>query len=232
VARAVRTASKRAFGLVAILVVWVAVAELVLQLACLSPRVETIVTGTGPQPLVPDARLGLRGNDAYPDHDEWGYRNAARPERAEVVALGDSILTPLYRREVVDYRDPRIEAGLAVIRTSLARIAERCRESGPRLVVVFIPTKENVFAGRIPPLETRAPLPQLVADEEALKRTLIADLEDLDVEDVDLLGPLRAAPAQPYFEDLDGHPSAAGHEAIAAEIDRILQEDLITARSR
>jgi hypothetical protein len=26
----------------------------------------------------------------YPDHDEWGYRNAARPERVEVVALGDS----------------------------------------------------------------------------------------------------------------------------------------------
>jgi hypothetical protein len=96
-----------------------------------------------------------------------------------------------------------------VIRTSLARIAERCRESGTRLVVVFIPTKENVFAGRIHHLETHARLPQLVADEEALKRTLIADLEDLD-----------------------GHPSAAGHEAIAAEIDRILQEDLLTARSR
>jgi hypothetical protein len=42
VGEALRTASRRTFGLVAILVEWVAVAELVLQLACLSPRVETI----------------------------------------------------------------------------------------------------------------------------------------------------------------------------------------------
>ena len=138
----------------------------------------------------------------------------------------------VYRREVVDYRDPRIEAGLAVIRASHARIAERCRETGTRLVVVFIPTKENVFAGRIHHLKAHAPLPQLVADEEALKRTLIEDLDDLHVEYVDLLGPLRSAPAQPYFEHLDGHPSAAGHDAIAGEPDRILHEDLITARSR
>ena len=64
------------------------------------------------------------------------------------------------------------------------------------------------------------------------RRTLIEDLDDLHVEYVDLLGPVRSAPAQPYFEHPDGHPSAAGHEAIAGELDRILQEDLITARSR
>ena len=94
------------------------------------------------------------------------------------------------------------------------------------------PDEENVFAARIHHLEAHAHLPQLVAAEEALKRTLVEDLEDLDVEYVDLLGPLRAAPAQPYFEDLDGHPSVAGHDAIANEIDRILQEGVITVRSR
>jgi hypothetical protein len=409
-ARALRTAGRRTVGVLAIVVVWAVVIEGALQLACLIPAVRALVTGAGPQPLIPDQRLGLRGNAAYPDHDEWGYRNPARPARAEVVALGDSqtygtgvrrdeawppalerrlgvnvynmgnpnfgaphywlelehalslephvvlvtvyfgndfydafrlaainaevgafvdgevldraqaleaqaplatigqtlfeptvgerrelgtvrrllsqysrsyslastlsrrlserarlpqvesrefastwrsltaerralasaydgddwrtILTPLYRREVVDYRDPRIEAGLAVIRASLAHITERCQEAGVRLIVVFIPTKENVFAGRIHHLEAHAPLPQLVADEEALKQTLVEDLEALDVEYVDLLGPLRGAPAQPYFEDLDGHPSVAGHEAIATEIDRILKEDLLTARRR
>ena len=34
------------------------------------------------------------------------------------------------------------------------------------------------------------------------------------------------------FEALDGHPSAAGHEAIATELDRVLQEELMTARGR
>lgn len=398
---------RRALTAVAMLAVWVAVVELALQLLCLSPRLEAVVTGRGPEPLVPDARLGLHGNAAYPDHDEWGYRNAERPKRAAVVVLGDSqtygtgvnrdqawppalqrrlgttvysmatpnfgtaqysveleraltlepevvlvtvyfgndiydafrlatlnpeigalapgdllrageelekdaplattgqtlfepatverrslstprrllsqysrlynaastlsrrlaergerpkapvaprdvqttwralsaeqraltsayddgewhtILTASYRRTVVDYRDPRIVAGFAVMRGSLARIAARARGAGVRLVVVFIPTKENVFAGRIRDFSQHALLQDLVADEEALKRTAIADLNVLGVEHLDLLGALRDAPAQPYADTMDGHPNVAGHEAIAAEIAHFLQGNAI-----
>lgn len=39
---------------------------------------------------VGDERLGQRGNRLLPDHDEEGWRNASRPARAEVVAIGDS----------------------------------------------------------------------------------------------------------------------------------------------
>jgi lysophospholipase L1-like esterase len=371
-----------------------------LQFACLDPRLAVVVTGQRPEPLVPDSRLGFRGNPAHPEHDDWGYRNAARPERAAVVALGDSqtygtgvrredawpqvlerrlgmcvynmgnpnfsaahylleleralslaprvvlltvyfgndlydafrlaagnrrlsafvspevlraarefeqraplvtigqtlfeptalaekelgglrrflsehsrtynlastlvrrlsgraqpavlsrdfaktrasltpeqraltsafddgrwrtILTSSYRREVVDLRDPRIEAGLAVVRRAIAEIAARCRQAGIRMIVVFIPTKENVFAGSVRRPEDHAPLAELVADEEGIKRTLIEDLEGREDEYVDLLPILRAAPAQPYFEDLDGHPSPAGHAAIAAELARLVE---------
>jgi lysophospholipase L1-like esterase len=398
-----RTLARRALGVVAMLAVWVVVVEVALQLLCLSPRIEAVVTGHGPEPLVPDARLGLHGNADYPDHDEWGYRNAERPERADVVALGDSqtygtgvkrdeawpaalqrrlgtrvysmatpnfgtahywleldralslqpravlvtvyfgndiydafrlatlnpeigaltssdllregeeleksaplattgqtlfepatverrslgtprrllseysrlynvastlsrrlsergeqaeassaprdvqtrwralspkqraltsayddgdwhtILTASYRRTVVDYRDPRIEAGFAVMRGSLARMAARAREAGVHLVVAFIPTKENVFAGRIRDFSQHALLQDLVADEEALKRTVIADMDALGVEHIDLLNALRASPAQPYDDSMNGHPNVAGHNAIAAEIARFLQ---------
>ena len=397
-----RTAGRRAVTVIAMVAVWLAVAEAVLQVACLNPRVHAVVKGSGPEPLIADARLGLRGNAAHPEHDDWGYRNAERPDRAAIVALGDSqtygtgvrrdeawppvlgrrlgvrvynmgnpnfgapqywlelehalslqprvvlltvyfgndlydafrlatinpevtalvdpdvlerareleersplstigqtlfaqrigrqrelgtarrllseysktyslastfsrtlsqratpavrsrdfattqrsltpkrralsapyegdgwrtFLTSLYRREVVDHRDPRIEAGLAAIRASIDRIAARCRQAGVRLVVVFIPTKESVFASRIDRIEDYDALPQLVADEEAIKRTLIADLAKLGVEYVDLLGALRGAPVQPYFEDLDGHPSPAGHETIASELGRVLAQE-------
>ena len=401
--KGLRTAGRRAITVIAMVAVWLAVAEVVLQVACLSPRVRAVVTGSGPPPLIADTRLGLRGNAAHPEHDDWGYRNAERPDHAAIVALGDSqtygtgvrrdeawppvlgrrlgvrvynmgnpnfgaphywlelehalsleprvvlltvyfgndlydafrlatinpevtalvdadvlerareleaqsplstigqtlfeqrigrqrelgtarrflseysktyslastfsrtlsqrarpavrsrdftatersltpkrralsapyegddgwrtFLTSLYRREVVDYRDPRIEAGLAAIRASIDRIAARCRQAGARLVVVFIPTKESVFASRIDRIEDYDALPQLVADEEAIKRTLIADLANLGVEYVDLLGALRGAPVQPYFEDLDGHPSAAGHETIASELGRVLARE-------
>jgi len=394
---------RRGLTAVGMVAVWVVVAEVMLQLLCLSPRLKALVTGKGPEPLVADSRLGLRGNRAYPDHDDWGYRNSHRPERATVVAMGDSqtygtgvsrdeawppalerrlgepvysmatpnfgtahywlelegaltlrprvvlitvyfgndaydafrlatinpdvgalvasdllrrgqeletraplattgqtlfepgaverrtlgsprrllsqysllytvastlsarlnrrrppdvahdfqttwrslspqqraltspyegdgwrtILTASYRRTVVDYRDPRIEAGLAVMRGSIARIAARSREAGVRLVVVFIPTKENVFASRISDFTPQALLEQLIADEESLKRTVIDDLDRLGVEHVDLLGALRGAPAQPYAEGMDGHPNATGHAAIATELARFLERDAI-----
>jgi len=40
--------------------------------------------------LLPDDRLIHRPNPAYPEHDAWGFRNAALPDRAFAVALGDS----------------------------------------------------------------------------------------------------------------------------------------------
>jgi hypothetical protein len=37
---------------------------------------------------------------------------------------------------------------------------------------------------------------------------------------VDMLAPLRASSAQPYFENADGHPNPLGHDVIAAELAR------------
>lgn len=43
-----------------------------------------------PPSALPDARLGLRSNPAYPGHDANGFRNESVPARADIVALGDS----------------------------------------------------------------------------------------------------------------------------------------------
>jgi hypothetical protein len=41
-------------------------------------------------PIVPDDRLGARGNPYHLEHDVAGYRNRMRPEQADIVVLGDS----------------------------------------------------------------------------------------------------------------------------------------------
>jgi hypothetical protein len=42
------------------------------------------------QPLIPDPRLGMRGNPKYPGHDQRGFRNPVALDSAAVVTLGDS----------------------------------------------------------------------------------------------------------------------------------------------
>ena len=42
-------------------------------------------------PTIPDPSLVYRPNPEYPEHDARGFRNPAVPDRAELVALGDSM---------------------------------------------------------------------------------------------------------------------------------------------
>ncbi|MGH9368457.1 MAG: GDSL-type esterase/lipase family protein [Thermoanaerobaculia bacterium] len=67
------------------------VAEAVLQLFSLlvPARMDFLRQARAPISLK-DARLGLRPNPDFPDHDAGGYRNASVPPEADVVALGDS----------------------------------------------------------------------------------------------------------------------------------------------
>ncbi len=70
------------------------ICELVLYfLSWVSPRVNDLLSPTGPPPInmiIKDKRLGHRPNPAYPEHDDWGFRNREVPKRAFLVVLGDS----------------------------------------------------------------------------------------------------------------------------------------------
>ena len=81
-------------------------------------------------------------------------------------------------------------------------------------LVVLLPTKEIVFWPRVAGGAPSPDLASMVASEERLRSVLIQDLGRQGVAYVDLLEPLRHAPAQPYFVSLDGHPNALGHEVI------------------
>ncbi len=64
--------------------------EVVFHLATLVSSRWALVLSRGIPPSIEDPVLGYRPNPAAPDHDESGWRNAERLERAPVVALGDS----------------------------------------------------------------------------------------------------------------------------------------------
>lgn len=65
--------------------------ELVLQVAYFfSLDMRRLVASPWQPTAIPDQRLVVRGNPLHREADAAGYRNASRPARADVVALGDS----------------------------------------------------------------------------------------------------------------------------------------------
>ncbi len=87
--------TRRLLSWALLLLVWIAIAEGVLQLAAaLSPSIADALASpyvrAGLRPQVEDPVLETRGNPRYPGHDERGFRNESVPDRAAVVAIGDS----------------------------------------------------------------------------------------------------------------------------------------------
>jgi hypothetical protein len=79
-----------AFLIILLAVVVLSCEGLLRVLAGLNPQVEALLSRTPIPQEVEDARLGWRGNPAYPEHDAWGFRNVRVPAQAKAVALGDS----------------------------------------------------------------------------------------------------------------------------------------------
>jgi hypothetical protein len=131
-----------------------------------------------------------------------------------------TILSGRYRLQALDDRDPRIRVGFLVMCAALERLAEETRARAPRtrLLVVLFPTKESVFWPLITDADVHPGLRELVANENRLRTELIERLNGRGIETVDLLDVLRAAPEQPYYEDVDSHPNPAGHRVVAAAI--------------
>lgn len=55
-----------------------------------SPRVKELLSQKAVSHTIPDERLGYRPNPEFPGHDSKGFRNPTVPNKAKIVALGDS----------------------------------------------------------------------------------------------------------------------------------------------
>jgi hypothetical protein len=66
-------------------------AELGLHIATrVSPKAAAVLSRNAAHPALEDTSLGWRPSPEFPGHDRKGFRNASIPQRAFIVALGDS----------------------------------------------------------------------------------------------------------------------------------------------
>jgi len=136
-----------------------------------------------------------------------------------------TVFTPRARLAAQDLGDARIAEGLRLTVTALEYIAARCRDRA-RLLVLLLPTKENVFAERVMASTPQAPqtFARLVGQETDVRTRIETALRERGIEVVDALPAMRAllaaqdpnvAAVNPYPETWDGHPAAAGHAAVS-----------------
>jgi hypothetical protein len=138
-----------------------------------------------------------------------------------------TILTGQYRARVMDLEDPRLAAGFEANIGALSEVRDAAIEHGVEVIAVLVPTKELVFAPRVPDPAEHVGLVDLLQRETTARQALMVRLATAGVAVLDLLAPLRAAgDVSPYFEDFDGHPNALGHERIARAVyDHLLAAD-------
>jgi lysophospholipase L1-like esterase len=129
-----------------------------------------------------------------------------------------TVFTPVRRLLALDDRDKRIAEGVRITNLLLVDMAEQARAANVRLIVLLIPTKELVYAGRMQ-AEKSAAYDLVVRRETRLRELVIADLAEHDIEYVDALPAWRAALDRDqtiYPSGSDGHPNAEGHLVLSA----------------
>ncbi len=153
--------------------------------------------------------------------EKWERAKAfagAHPAYCQVFSNGQfkTIFTSEYRLSVLDLGDPRIAEGLQISLRAIQRMHELAAASNIRLLVVLIPTKEEVFRQlwQNPSMSYRS----LTENEERFWSITKDFLEHNGIEYLDSLPVLReqlATGIQPYEVSQDGHPNKHGHKAIA-----------------
>jgi hypothetical protein len=135
-----------------------------------------------------------------------------------------TILTSPYRLATLDQSDPRVRAGLHISMQAIRNMREFCAARGMTFIVVLLPTKEFVFQDRVRDWDSQPDYARLMEAEGQSRQTLVRFLLENHIAFVDPLPKLKSSVAQPYFENVDGHPNAAGHSIIATTIVDVMRD--------
>src|SRR5215813_13146665 len=138
-----------------------------------------------------------------------------------------TIFTPRYRLAANELEDPRIREGLNVSLRTFERMSRRVAEKGACFAVVMIPTKEFVYGGAGDDPASHAPsrarFLRLLEQERAVWNRTRDYLTTKGIAHVEVAPALsrRLSQGEAVFPvSDDGHPTVAGHEAIAYAIAR------------
>ncbi len=169
---------------------------------------------------------------------KWADSRAAARLYPEYYLIFDSgeyrtIFTPSYRGVATDLDDPRVREGVQLAIAAIERMAALLREQNTDFLVLLIPTKELVYAhladtSNTENDEAREVYYRLLDDEREIWNTVKTRLDSAGVAWLDGLPWLRGAfkdGVQPYMVTENGHPDAAGHQALANGVAHWLRGD-------
>ena len=137
-----------------------------------------------------------------------------------------TFFTPAYRQLVVDINSPIIQEGIRISKQQYAEIKTLLKLSDIELLVVFIPTKETVYAPFLDSLNNNYTL--LVEQEAQIRSEMMAFFDVNDIAHVDALSSLQQAVNDGipiYPPTFDGHPVANGYQIIAEVVNRYISEN-------
>jgi lysophospholipase L1-like esterase len=197
----------------------------------LARRLEPVAERSRLVALARAAARAVSGSNGSRDASGAGGFEALRARAAEagpdlLLPFGEAqlstVFTPAARLAVLDTSDARVEEGLHIALDRILQMSEACAQRC-RVAVVAIPTKELVFAAHVH--ASGVPVPRVFA-ELALRENVVWErvrraLSAAGVPMVDTLPYLRGLLAEgtnPYRRDWNGHPDAAGNEAIARAV--------------
>jgi hypothetical protein len=131
-----------------------------------------------------------------------------------------TVMTYGYRGAAVDLKNPCIRDGVRITREVLASLKSFSEKSGIRMGVVFIPTKESVYAAADGGLRSHitGEFADLFKNETSIKNELHEECVKIELVCVDAANRLVAAAQKGsilYKAHSDGHPIAEGYRQIA-----------------
>jgi len=140
----------------------------------------------------------------------------------------DTVLTTAYRLLAENKDEPRISEGIRVTKQVMLQINKKASESGIKLLVAVIPTKEMVYADLMKAdVESNETYGKLVRMENEIRGELVEFASGNGIHVCDTLPELRVALGQDtriYPRDHDGHPVKEGYKAISLGIKKALDK--------
>ena len=131
-------------------------------------------------------------------------------------------------RDRLDQNSAPVREGMRVTMDLLQRMNDLCKESGARMAVVIIPTKEMVFADFLlqdPALHLGDVIKESVTSETQARARLFEFLDNAGIPRIDTLDALRRDVSNQLYthSDRDMHPGRNGYHVIGDTVARFLE---------
>jgi lysophospholipase L1-like esterase len=160
--------------------------------------------------------IGAAWAQAYPDQGAAYKDNYSR-----------TVLAPAYRLTALDLDEVRIVEGVRLTKDLLRRIKRKTDQEKVKLLVLYIPTKEMVYAEAVQNSQgqLKGSYAKLTGMEARIATEITSFCDQEGIEHVDALPQLREAVRQNkqiYPSDTESHPNAQGYSVLASTVNEAL----------